>query len=76
MPPELHFDPSRLDLNQVLAGPEAIRQVIPQRHEMEQLSAIVYVDPEHHIVAGYKDVRPDEFWSAATCPTTRCCPAC
>jgi 3-hydroxyacyl-[acyl-carrier-protein] dehydratase len=29
---------------------------------MEQLTAIVYVDPENHVVAGYKDVTPDEFW--------------
>jgi 3-hydroxyacyl-[acyl-carrier-protein] dehydratase len=62
MPPELHFDPSRLDLGRVLADQEAIRQVNPQRFEMEQLSAIVYVDPEQHVIAGYKDVRPDEFW--------------
>src|SRR5919202_5743403 len=62
MPPELHFDPSRLDLDQVLANREAIRQVNPQRFEMEQLTAIVHVDPEQHLIIGYKDVRPDEFW--------------
>jgi 3-hydroxyacyl-[acyl-carrier-protein] dehydratase len=62
MPPELHFDPSRLDLSHVVADQEAIRAVIPQRFEMEQLTAIVYVDTEQRIIAGYKDVRPDEFW--------------
>jgi 3-hydroxyacyl-[acyl-carrier-protein] dehydratase len=62
MPPELHFDPSRLDLEQVLADQAAIREVNPQRFEMEQLTAIVYVDPEQKIIAGYKDVRADEFW--------------
>ena len=62
MPPELHFDPSRLDLGQVLADQEAIRQVNPQRFEMEQLTAIVHADAEQHLIAGYKDVRPDEFW--------------
>jgi 3-hydroxyacyl-[acyl-carrier-protein] dehydratase len=62
MPPELHLDPSRLDLERVLADQEAIRQVNPQRFEMEQLTAIVHVDPEQHLIAGYKDVRPDEFW--------------
>ena len=29
---------------------------------MEQLDGIVHVDRERHIVAGYKDVREDEFW--------------
>jgi 3-hydroxyacyl-[acyl-carrier-protein] dehydratase len=62
MPPELHFDPARLDLNHVLADQEAIRKVNPQRFEMEQLTAIVYLDVVNHVIAGYKDVRADEFW--------------
>jgi 3-hydroxyacyl-[acyl-carrier-protein] dehydratase len=62
MPPELNFDPARLDLTHVLADREAIRKVNPQRYEMEQLTAIVLVDPANHIVAGYKDVGADEFW--------------
>jgi 3-hydroxyacyl-[acyl-carrier-protein] dehydratase len=62
MPPEVHFDPSQLDLGRVLADRESIRQVNPQRFEMEQLTAIVYVDPEKHLIAGYKDVGADEFW--------------
>ena len=62
LPPELPFDPSRLDLTNVLADREAIRAVNPQRFEMEQLTAIVHVDTEQQVVAGYKDVRPDEFW--------------
>jgi len=62
MPPELHFDPSRLNLGHIEADLEAIRAINPQRYEMEQLSAIVYVDTEQGIIAGYKDVRPDEFW--------------
>jgi 3-hydroxyacyl-[acyl-carrier-protein] dehydratase len=62
MPPELHLDPATLDLNRVIADSEAIRRAIPQRFEMEQLTAIVFLDGENHLVAGYKDVRPDEFW--------------
>jgi 3-hydroxyacyl-[acyl-carrier-protein] dehydratase len=62
MPPELHFDPSRLDLAQVVADQEAIRAVLPQRFEMLQLTAVVHVDTEREIIVGYKDVRPDEFW--------------
>jgi 3-hydroxyacyl-[acyl-carrier-protein] dehydratase len=59
---DLILDPSTLDLSHVLADLEEIRQYIPQRFEMEQLSAIVYDDAEAGIVAGYKDLSDDEFW--------------
>ena len=62
MPPELHFDLARLDFAHVLADREAIRKANPQRFEMEQLDAVVYVDAQQQIIVGYKDVRPDEFW--------------
>ena len=62
MPPPVHFNPTQLNLDHVIADREAIRRVNPQRFEMEQLTAIVYVDPEQKIIAGYKDVRADEFW--------------
>ena len=62
MPPEAHFDLARLDLGRVVADREAIRQVNPQRFEMEQLTAIVHVDRDQHLLVGYKDVGADEFW--------------
>jgi 3-hydroxyacyl-[acyl-carrier-protein] dehydratase len=62
MPPPLHLDPTQLDLTRIVADQEAIRSVNPQRFEMEQLNAIVLLDPEQQIIAGYKDVGPDEFW--------------
>jgi 3-hydroxyacyl-[acyl-carrier-protein] dehydratase len=62
MPPPLLFDPSTLDLNVVIADQEAIRQINPQRYEMEHLNAVVHVDHEQQLVVGYKDVRADEFW--------------
>jgi 3-hydroxyacyl-[acyl-carrier-protein] dehydratase len=62
MPPELHLDPVNLDLTHVIADKEAIRKILPQRFEMEQIDAIVYLDKVNHVVAGYKDARPDEFW--------------
>lgn len=62
MPPVLHLNPECIDFTRVVADTEKIREVNPQRFEMEQLTAIVYLDPEQHIIAGYKDVRPDEFW--------------
>jgi 3-hydroxyacyl-[acyl-carrier-protein] dehydratase len=62
MPPAAHFEPSQLDCRRVLADKEAIRKVNPQRYEMEHLDAIVLIDPEADLIAGYKDVRDDEFW--------------
>ena len=62
MPPELHFDPAKVDFGRVIADREEIRKVNRQRFEMEQIDAVVYVDPERQLVVGYKDVRPDEFW--------------
>jgi 3-hydroxyacyl-[acyl-carrier-protein] dehydratase len=56
------MDPGQLDLSHVVADQEAIRRINPQRFEMEQLTAIVLLDPERQLVVGYKDVRPDEFW--------------
>ena len=62
MPPELHCDLARLDFNQILADREAIREVNPQRFDLEQLDAVVHVDEAASIIVGYKDVRDDEFW--------------
>ncbi len=39
-----------------------IRELIPQRFEMEHLDGIGYIDTENGLVAGWKDVRDDEFW--------------
>jgi 3-hydroxyacyl-[acyl-carrier-protein] dehydratase len=62
MPPEAFFDPTAADLSRVVADRDAIRRVNAHRFEMEQLDAIVLLDPDRHLVVGYKDVRPDEFW--------------
>jgi 3-hydroxyacyl-[acyl-carrier-protein] dehydratase len=62
MPPEAHFDLANLDFDRAAIDLEAIRRVNPQRFEMEQLTAIVLVDPKQQLIVGYKDVRDDEFW--------------
>ncbi len=62
MPPAALVDPATIDTSRVLADGEAIRQGNPQRFEMEQLTAIVFLDRDDHLIIGYKDVKPDEFW--------------
>jgi 3-hydroxyacyl-[acyl-carrier-protein] dehydratase len=59
---ELHLDPTSLDLQKVVVDLDGIRKVNPQRFEMEQLTAIVLIDPSQHVIAGYKDIGENEFW--------------
>src|SRR3954471_7146441 len=62
MPPVALVDPAAVDTSQILYDLEGIRQGNPQRFEMEQLTAIVHLDRDAHLIVGYKDVTPDEFW--------------
>jgi len=62
MPPPPHLDPAGLDFHRVVADQEAIRRLNPQRFDMEQLTAVIHIDPAQQLIVGYKDVRPDEFW--------------
>ncbi len=56
------LDLTAFDFESPIADITAIRKVLPHRFEMEMLTAIVSIDKESHIVVGYKDCRPDEFW--------------
>ena len=46
----------------------AIRELLPHRYEMELLTSVVSIDRENHIVIGYKDVTPNEFWAPGHFP--------
>jgi 3-hydroxyacyl-[acyl-carrier-protein] dehydratase len=62
MPPVALVDPTSIDTSRVLVDQEGIRRANPQRFEMEQLTAIVLLDPAKHLIIGYKDVGQNEFW--------------
>ncbi|HEX3147367.1 MAG TPA: beta-hydroxyacyl-ACP dehydratase [Gemmataceae bacterium] len=62
MPAPPILDPATLDLSRVIAGRDEIRKALPHRGHMEHLTAVVYMDTTKKIIAGYKDVRTDEFW--------------
>ena len=62
MPPLALVDPLTIDTSCVLVDQEGIRQGNPQRFEMEQLSAIVAIDLDRHLIIGYKDIDSAEFW--------------
>lgn len=68
MPKKLILESSEYDLNNVIADVEEIRRYNRQRHEMEQLTAVCYEDLERCICVGYKDLKPDEFWTRGHFP--------
>jgi 3-hydroxyacyl-[acyl-carrier-protein] dehydratase len=65
---QLILDPSKYDLNHVIADIEEIRRYNRQRFEMEQLTAIVYEDRDSAVCVGYKDLGPNEFWARGHMP--------
>jgi 3-hydroxyacyl-[acyl-carrier-protein] dehydratase len=68
MPPPALYNLSDLDLDNPQFDLQEIRRVNPQRHEMEQLTAIVMVDEEANGAVGYKDVTDKEFWTTGHMP--------
>ena len=66
MPPEPFLDVSKLDQTCVLADREAINRVNPQRFEFQQLDGIFCV--ENGVIAGWRDLREDEFWVRGNIP--------
>jgi len=59
---KLLVDLSQVDFDRPVATLDEIRRVNPQRFEMEQLTAVVYVDERVYACVGYKDITDDEFW--------------
>jgi 3-hydroxyacyl-[acyl-carrier-protein] dehydratase len=62
------YDYTKIDFDKPVFTIDDIRRVNPQRDEMEQLTAIVYVDREKNGVVGYKDVTAQEFWTQGHMP--------
>lgn len=65
---QLSCDLSQFDFEHPMFDLEEVRKVNPQRFEMEQLSAVVFVNPETHFLVGYKDVTDHEFWARGHMP--------
>ena len=59
---EFLVDLNQVDMENIIADRDDIARLNPQRFEMEQLSAVVYIDEENMTVVGYKDITEDEFW--------------
>lgn len=61
-------DLSALDFGRPIAGIEQIREANPQRHEFELLTGVVLLDPARHLIVGYKDLTPADFWTRGHMP--------
>ena len=68
MPSEPILDTAEIDFSTPLFTIEDIREINPQRDAMEQLTAIVHVDEENHVIVGYKEVTDQEFWVTGHMP--------
>jgi 3-hydroxyacyl-[acyl-carrier-protein] dehydratase len=62
MPPQPFIDPTQIDQSSVAIGKDEVYQVNPHRFEFQQVDGIFFVDDERNMMAGYRDVRDDEFW--------------
>ena len=68
MPPPQIVDYTQFDFEQPMFDLEEIRRINPQRHEMEQLTAVVHADYEKNFIVGYKDITDQEFWITGHMP--------
>lgn len=62
MPQEPIIDVSTIDTGSIAYSREEVYQVNPHRYEFQQLDGIYFMDTDREVIAGYRDVRDDEFW--------------
>jgi 3-hydroxyacyl-[acyl-carrier-protein] dehydratase len=62
MPAEPLFDYKRFNYDKPLYDLNEIRKMNAQRHEMEQLTGIVWIDEAQQGIIGFRDYTDDEFW--------------
>jgi len=56
------IDVSTIDTTKIAVSREEIYRVNPHRYEFMQLDGIYFIDHDRKILAGYRDVKADEFW--------------
>jgi 3-hydroxyacyl-[acyl-carrier-protein] dehydratase len=64
------FDPDRIEI-----GPDRLREMNPQRFEMEQLTGILRFERERCLIVGTRHVRADEWWVRGHVPGRPILPA-
>ena len=62
MPPKPFMNIDEIDQSKIAVTREQICEVNPQRYECQQLDGIFFIDYEKGLMAGFRDLRDDEFW--------------
>ena len=62
MPPQMIVDVKAIDQSKVQISRAQIMQVNPHRFEFQQLDRIFFCDHERGVLAGFRDLKADEFW--------------
>jgi len=62
MPAPPHVPEDLWNVPNAVIGKDRIRELLPQRFEMEHLDGVSFIDAENGLCVGWKDVRDDEFW--------------
>lgn len=68
MPPQPFIDLDSLDTTKLIADHQGVYRVNPHRYEFEFLDGVIVMDTDKGVIAGYRDVRADEFWVKAHIP--------
>lgn len=68
MPPPPILDPATLDLDRRVGDVAAIEAANPHRYEFRLLDAIVLLDMERNVFAGFHEVRAEAFWARGHIP--------
>ncbi len=68
MPPPTLLDPASIDLSRVVLDRAAIENLLPQRHEFQLVDAIVLLERDTGIFAGYHDIEPNAWWARGHVP--------
>jgi len=62
MPPRPLYDISNIDSADVAIDRNGIYEVNPHRYEFQLLDGLYFVNQQTGIIAGFRNVRDDEFW--------------
>ena len=75
MPMDDLIDPRAYDPDRIEIGSERLREMNPQRFEMEQLTGILAFDLGRKLIVGTRHVRADEWWVRGHVPGRPILPA-
>lgn len=68
MPPQVILNPATLDFSKLAANREEIQKINPHRHEFALLDGVVLCDEQRGLIAGYYDIRADDWWTRGHVP--------